>query len=228
MSHLARPLKYPPIFPLDKGLVLHFAMDDRSGVLCVDRSIKRNNGTINGASWIAGRRGSALSFDGTDDYVEVTKTSSLSPTSAITVTGWINNARNDVIEIIVTGDGVITDTYWSWTIFLRAVASSITARVTVAGTTYNLSTLIGTNTWRFFSLTFDGSTIKFYLDAGTPITQTAVGALGTSDYPIRIGAQASTRYQYLGVVDEVRIYNRALSAAEIKRIFESEIMLVRH
>jgi len=224
---LARPLKWPPIFPLEKGLVLWLLFDDRSGSEALDRSGKLNRGTLYGPTWVAGKIGSALSFDGVNNSMQVADSTSLRLTSALTIAAWIYpksagelaygrivSKRDSANYAFSMGGGTSVFVYLDAT----AYASTGTGRVPY-------------NVWSFVAVTFDktlpSNQVKTYVNGVLKGTGTRTTDIPTSTYPLIIGNRLALDRCFDGTIDEVRIYNRALTAAEIKRHYESEIFLGR-
>ncbi|MCD6165610.1 hypothetical protein J7K19_02730, partial [bacterium] len=77
-----------------RGLVAYWSFDEGTGNIAYDISGNGNNCTIYGAKWTKGKYGSALQFDGVDDYVEVPHSVSLNITDAITIEAWINTSSD--------------------------------------------------------------------------------------------------------------------------------------
>ena len=72
------------------------------------------------------------------------------------------------------------------------------------------------NTWSHLAATYDGATIRLYVNGGLISSQAAAGSIMTSSDPLRIGGNALWGEYFTGLIDEVRIYNRALNVAEIQ------------
>jgi len=203
-------------------------MDERSGVTVYDRSGKRNHGTISGATWAAGKRGAALSFDGQNDYVSFGNPTSLNPTGAITMLAWIN-----VDAFPVGYDTLVIDK--NYTQYFLAVGNSVPKNgmiiriATSAGyITLTVNNVISTGVWKLVAVTYNGTICRAYvngLEVGSPIT--LAGTINVTTNNFYIGGRATTS-PFDGLIAGARIYNRALNAAEVKRLYESEIMLVRH
>ena len=99
------------------GLLALWHMDEGSGNTTFDTSGNSNNGTIHGATWTGGiLSGSALDFDGVDDYMSVPHSPELNPSSAVSVEAWVKpDALNEAVRSILmkgTGEGV------SWSYYL--------------------------------------------------------------------------------------------------------------
>ncbi|MCK4348903.1 MAG: right-handed parallel beta-helix repeat-containing protein, partial [Thermoplasmatales archaeon] len=80
---------YPLMTPYSNGLVACWHFDEGSGSIAYDSSDNDNDGIIHGATWTTGVSGKALSFDGVNDYVEVSDDDSLDITDAISIEAWI-------------------------------------------------------------------------------------------------------------------------------------------
>ena len=76
--------------PAHADLVGHWSLDEGTGSVANDRSGNGNHGTVNGATWVDGRHGMALSFNGVDDYVEMPVVDGLEAMSNMTAAAWIN------------------------------------------------------------------------------------------------------------------------------------------
>ena len=105
MALLCRRLLFPVTLLLlcvaqaHAGLVLHYAFDETSGTTAADSSGSGNTGTLNGmtgAEWTTGKIGGALSFDGTNDYVEAIGYKGITGTGARTVALWFKTSNSGV------------------------------------------------------------------------------------------------------------------------------------
>ena len=227
MSSLPRPLKWPPVFPLEKGLVLWLPFDDRSGARAYDRSGKANHGTLYGPTWVAGRRGGALSFNGISNYLLVADNPVLRLTNKGTITFWFRSGgvRKDWSAFVAKSSGGTTADI---SYMVSVPDADYLTFVISDGTTTNMlpTSFDFTNTnWHFVAARWDGSFLRMSLDLveTTPGVQT-VNAQSTT-HPLRLG-KYNGGYFY-GIIGETRIYDRALNAAEIKRLYESELTLTR-
>jgi len=228
MQALARPLKWPPVFPLERGVVLWLPFDDRSGSRAYDRSGKANHGTLYGPTWVAGRRGSALSFDGVDDYASVVS-NLLFGTGDFTVIAWAKANKLNAPQTIV-GKSTLWDddrwelrlqstNYWGFLLYDAGILRCPSSLATVQ-----------TGVWVHLTGVREGDAIRFYINGSLQASATGVSACSFSgSNPCSVGNASFGSPEYFdGVIDEVRIYNRALNAAEVKRLYESELMLARH
>jgi fibronectin type 3 domain-containing protein len=199
------------------GLVAAYSMDQGSGTTLADVSGTGNTGTLSGATWTAsGRFGSALSFNGTNNMVTVPDSNSLDLTTAMTLEAWVRPTTVTDWHTVLLKEQPSQLAY--------ALYGSTDAR-TPAGHVYPSgaggdrwargSSALAVNTWAHLAFTWDGATARLYVN-GTQTASTAIaGTAVTSSSPLRIGGNTIWGEWYSGLIDEVRIYNRALTAAEV-------------
>lgn len=207
---------------------MHLPFDDRSGAKAYDRSTKSNHGALNGPSWVAGRRGSALSFDGVNDYVSVTRQPILEPSAALTLALWIYATKQDARQRLIAKWNATVSGFdlhlWD--------SNDVEFYFLVAGVGYGYvvsSYASYFNAWHHLAVTYDfaGVGSKLYIN-GIQVnssSQTVTPAYTNVDLTI---GNVFSDHHFGGRLSDVRMYNRALTAAEIKRLFESEILLARH
>jgi hypothetical protein len=197
------------------GLVAAYGFEEASGTAATDTSGKGNNGTLQGAARTGnGRFGSALSFDGVNDWVTVPDAASLdSPRVTVeawayptTLSGWRTAVLKEQTDGLVYGlyahDNVPNP---AMTIALGGVDQSASATASLA-----------LNTWTHLAATYDGTTVRLFVNGVQAGTRAVSGSLAASTGALRIGGNAVWGEYFSGRIDEVRIYNRALSAAEIQ------------
>jgi uncharacterized repeat protein (TIGR02543 family) len=173
-----------------------------------------NNGTLkNGATFSpSGMVGQAFSFDGVDDYVQVDDSATLRITNQITIDAWIkpSSLGGRVVDKILAGggNGYLLDTYGSR---IRFIVDSMSV---------NGGTSLTPGVWTHIAATYDGSSLKVYLNGvldGT-FTPASPPAIPTNNLPLRIGADSNGSSLFTGLIDEVEIFNRALSVGEISAL----------
>lgn len=184
-------------------------LNETSGTVADDSTGRLQDGAVNGgAAWIQGTSQGGLEFDGVNDHVE-TPGSLLNARSSFTLSGCYKSAlttgnrvglwgQNDVAEFGINGPNLQV-----WT----AGGGSATAPIPAV------------NQWHHVVCVGDGTSIKIYIDGRLASTGgMATANYGTSTSPFRIGGggilDASGNF-FTGQIDDVRIYERALSAAEI-------------
>lgn len=202
-------------------------MDERSGAKCYDRSGKVNHGTIGDATWVAAKRGAALTFDGVNDYVNCGNNASLQLSSTGTIAALVKPIAGAPGSIICKGNLAANRNGYNFFIRTGQVFSIELCDAT-GYTILNCGTLFIYGRWVYVVVTFDGSLIKWYINGtfSNQGTQTR-NALSTA-YNLNIARSPYGGYYYGNVaLGDVRIYNRALTASEVKRLYESELCLVR-
>ena len=196
------------------GLVGAYGFEEGTGGSVTDVSGYNNTGTINGATWTTqGRYGQALNFNGIDGLVVINSSASLNLSSAMTLEAWVYPTASQ------SGWSSVLhrqpDTY-----YLHA-SSPAGAMMPAGGGIYSgvefycaAPSPIPLNAWTHLAATFDGSLIRFYVNGVQVSTQAASGTIQTGTNPLRVGGNTYNQF-FQGRIDEVRIYNRALSAGEI-------------
>lgn len=219
---------------LSDGLVGYWDLDESSANTCTggtndacDSSGNGFDGTWDsGATTSVGKFGNGVVFDGTDDTVSVAYTATLAPTTAISYGAWFE-VDDDTLDIRIISK---TQAGGYNLGFNDTISNALTATVNVGGSYYYLSYSndnIETNTWYHAFVTYDGETLRLYLngvlvdentDPSGAITYTQTNELcigGEPDNTVCI-----TTNEFAGTIDEARIYNRALSPSEIRILYQ--------
>ena len=201
------------------GLVAWWTFDEGSGAMAKDSSQFGNDATISGASWIDGKFGKALSFDGVDDYVSIADSSSLDLTSEGTVTFWFMPKELGRLQHLIAKSGAY-DVYLNSNNRIYVRKTSLPNENAYS----NSLTVDNLNEWLFIAGVFDHATsnkVKIFVN-GIPIGEADLNNdLQSSANNLAIGAWSSGTADFTnGVLDEVRIYNRVLSESEILESFQ--------
>jgi prepilin-type N-terminal cleavage/methylation domain-containing protein len=211
-------------YPMSK-----WSFDEGSG--CVANDLYGINGGVLGIncptvspSWVAGKTGSALSFNGTSNNVSINNSVNLNFTTSMSVSAWIKwnvtPSTGVAYATIVNKNG---DNQYR--LQHNATNSKFEFGIkTNTGSTYVTSTttpVVGV--WYHLVGTWDGNLVKIYVNGILEQTGTRVGALLSSTSPLKI-ASFSADYRYFnGIIDEVSFWDRALSQQEIIQIFSSNL-----
>ena len=201
----------PPV-----GLVAAYGFEETSGTAVTDSSGTGNAGTIGGGAvrTAAGKIGRAIDFDGASGLVSVPDANSLDLTTGMTLEAWVQpDTLNSWREVI------LKERPGSLTYSLYANTSSNRPQSDVATTggdkSAGLAPQLTAGAWTHLAATYDGANLRLYKNGVLQTTTAAPGALLTSANPLRIGGNTIWGEYFDGRIDEVRVYNRALSAAEI-------------
>lgn len=197
-----------------KGLVGHWSMnsEDTDNGMIRDRSAYDNHGTLNGGVSNGGYApsGSAMTFDGTDDYIDIPN-DLFSGKNAATTTAWVKPKS-------LSSDAGLIQQEDSWYFQLTSGNELLIAPHGDPGVSGgNLST----GKWHFVVFSWKGNDFyKGYVDGNLVINQSSsVGSLNNSSYEASIGWRDNQNYYLDGDISEVRLYNRVLSQSEITQLY---------
>ena len=213
---------------LDSGLVAYYTMDELSGNL-TDQSGNGNTGTATGTTSVDGvvGRGKGRSFNGSSDYIELGTPASLQLTGAITVTAWVKwDAAATANDRVVSKYASTPDFGWELRIDDNP-NGQLGFMVSGTGTDTFLaeqSAVFTKSQWIHIAGTYVPSTsVNIYRDGlliSTNTTSIPATQYNQSATPVRIGRKGDNTAGlfFFGLMDDVRIYNRALSATEINQL----------
>jgi Concanavalin A-like lectin/glucanases superfamily/Bacterial Ig domain len=204
------------------SLISAYSLNEDSGNTISDISGNSNTGTINGATWTtSGKYGSALAFNGSSNYVDLGNPASLQLTGSMTASAWIYAKANppDDGQIISKSDD--TD---GWQIKTTPDTGVRTFGFAISnGGSHiqrNSKTVLSLNTWYYVTGVYNAAaqTLDIYvngvLDNGV-LSGTVPSSQLNSTQNVRIGMRSSG-YYFNGTIDEVRVYNTALTQAAIQ------------
>ena len=181
-----------------------------------------NNGTlVSGPLWTAGKIGNALYFDGINDNVTVLDSNSLDLSSSFTLSAWVNPASTftDFRSILVKN--------YSYYLYASVGGhcgdgSPLGGFSGATAQTVCQPSPLPTNTWTHLAVTYNGSALTFYRDGVAVTTSTVSGSLSPTIGTLQIGGSQFGEY-FKGLIDEVRIYNKALNDTEIQTVYQQDI-----
>ncbi|UCG48421.1 MAG: lamin tail domain-containing protein, partial [Phycisphaerales bacterium] len=199
--------------PTLPGLAAHWKFDDGSGISAKD-SAGINNGTLHGGpTWVNGFTGGALSFDGQDDYVSTSSVGALA-TDSVTVEAWVRlEGPTGASYPILTQHLPTYKGYYLHVNGNKPSFSLVAGRPSPSAISPNA---IESGQWHHIAGTNDGSNIKIYVNGQLKATADSAGANGV-DYSATIGLDDRSSTYFEGLIDDVRIYNRALSEEELQQ-----------
>jgi hypothetical protein len=206
------------------GLVGHWKLDETAASTTVADSVGTNTGTMvsmtGAANTAAGQVDTALDFDGTAEYITVPDNASFD-LPLYTISAWVRSdiGSGGIIKIVDKG----TNFTMNWT-HNGGSAGGPRCEHNNSGVwdiTPGAVTHPSTGVWYHVVCSYDGTNIRGYLNAAV-LGATASGTPGLNADPLAIGSlYGGTNHWFNGRIDDVRIYNRALTLADIQELYMS-------
>ena len=197
-------------------LVAAYAFAEGSGTSASDATANGHTGTVSGATWsTSGRFNNALSFDGTNDWVTVADGAGLDLTTAMTLEAWVNPSALSGWQTVIMKErpGGL-----AYTLYAHDNAPRPSAYINTGGGDAAAigATGLPLNTWTHLAVTYNGATLRLFVNGAQAGSQAASGSIFSSTSPLRVGGNSLWGEYFTGLIDEVRIYSRVLTAAEIQ------------
>ena len=222
------------------ALVLHLKFDEGSGTTAKDASVNANQAVLNGAcNWVAGKSGKALEFDGQSTYVDVAELKGVDFSKSFTIAAWVKSRgfqEGKHHRTIITNLRDLARNRKGFAVFeenqapdkcrlnvYRSVADKTSKRANHESCVLGF---IEKETWVHVAVAVDFAEDKLVIfKNGKKATPHARADASKSDWThhglLRIGAEyvkSKNPYHFSGVMDDVRIYQKALSEAEVLEI----------
>jgi glucose/arabinose dehydrogenase/PKD repeat protein len=203
----------PPVTSLKAA----YSFDGVTGTSVADVSGNGNTGTISGPTTITGGKyGGALSFDGVNDWVTVADSNSLDLTTGMTLMAWVNPAaltgRWRTVLFKEGGPGSM-----DYSLYAADDAVKPVGQVYIGGEQNALgAAALPLNAWSHLAVTYDGAVLRLYVNGASAGTKSIAGQITPTTGALRIGGNNIWAEWFQGAIDEIRIYNRALTQAEIQ------------
>jgi hypothetical protein len=200
--------------------------DEGSGVTTGD-SAGGNDGTLRGdTTWVSGKVGPyALEFDGNGDWVEIPDDDSLDIAGQMTICAWTRCDDTGFTTIVAKQPGCPSN-YWPGNYrFNIQLEELVFAHETVSCNDYigyYSASTVTEGVWQHVAVTIvQGGDVNFYIDGSGAGSGPQRGTFGVvNDEPVRIGIRNDGRWDFIGAIDDVRIYNRALTEAEVQQLYQ--------
>jgi hypothetical protein len=213
-----------PFAPVQSsGLVGHWRFDEGLGGTAADNSVTGAPGALqNGASWGAGAGGGgAAGLDGVDDYVQVGSHPALAVTSGLSVSAWLYPTG---AGSLATLGGIVVNREGEYEIarFQDGTIQWALANQSPGWNWVNTGYVAPLNQWTHIAVTYENGLAKTYANGQLVHTHQGAGAIGDIDATqndFRIGGRQGIPQHFQGRLDEVRVYNRALTAAEAAALY---------
>ena len=202
---------------VSSNLIAAYAFEEGTGTTTADATGKGHTGTISGASWTtAGKNGRALSFDGINDWVTIADANDLDLTNGMTLEAWVKPNGLAGWNTILLKEANSTLAY-----ALYANDGNPWPAVTIRIGNGDYSA-VGTSRlplgiWTHLAATYDGTTLRLYVNGTQVGSRPQTGNMNATNRALRIGGNAVWTDEFFnGLIDDVRVYNRALTAGEIQ------------
>lgn len=203
------------------GLANYFPFDENTGTVANDASAMNAQATLsNGPTWTAGKIGSALLFDGVDDTATVPYAEQSLTSGQLTVAGWIKVAStsNTAAYQLIT-DRRLDSTHVGFSLSVSKANGHFAVSSTFNGTQYTASSSASVvdGAWHYIAYVVDDQNISVYVDGSLQDYTPYTGVLDMPAVDIRIGQGT-----FNGTIDELKYFNRALSAQDIAAAYTAQ------
>lgn len=195
--------------PGHAALVAHWRGDNTA----VDATGNGHNGIATGVAYVEGVVGDAFSFGGTGSKIIVPADTALEPAN-FSVSLWVKSALENRLRLVIDSTHGAGQAGWA----LQINSANNLSFAHGNGSTFpEITSAVDFSDGEFHHVaaTFDGTVMRLYIDAATPTTLAYTGVPAPSGRDIQIGSSLPLNRHLEGALDEIRIYNRALSAAEV-------------
>lgn len=208
----------------DESLILYCPFEEGGGDKTEDMTGKNKPGTLNGGiKWVDGKYGGALSFNGTDAFVEIPDNDILDPEN-ITVEMWLNPNDWASQPVLV----LHSDNQSGWYVQMWTAAGNGTFCVPEPGADHchtSPSVTFEKGKFQHLAVTYDQKEINFYLNGELRDTMPESTPITDYDGSMIFGKWSEGGYFYNGILDEVAIYSRLLTREEIKKDMSKGILM---
>ncbi len=194
-------------------IVMHLKGDGTA----LDATTNGHDGSlVNGTSYAAGKLGQAFSFDGVDDHITVNASGDLEPSPEISVAMWIKAMPSGGLKLLADSSHGSSNGNFGWAIQMTSAGRVGIAYGNSSGfPALDSTTVLADNTFHHFAATLDGTDMRIYVDGILDGTASYSGTPMGTGQEIRLGRHFSLTRQYNGLLDDVRIYNNALSGSQV-------------
>jgi len=197
-----------------RGLVGYWSFDEGSGSMAYDASGNENHGELkpsatNRPQWTIGKVGGGLQFDGVDDYVVVADSPSLNISgNQITIMAWVRPTGFGADRIVVNKEDTYEIAISTNGVFRAAIETEAAGSWGWGG-----SKSVSLNQWSHIVFVYDGVNWNFYIQGALvesiPPAGGQTGNILPSNNTLRIGNRELANYPFIGLIDDVRLYNYA-------------------
>ena len=200
---------------LSDGLVGYWKMDENTGTSTADSSGNSNTGTLTNVGWTNGKYGIGTSYNGTNNVILVPDTNnSLDMPNDFTISFWVNPDSGGTKELVAKSSG---ENYEIW-----QSSTNLSVRVNGVSPVVSAGSIFTYGQWTHITVKYERSTglVTIYQNGNYFTNGANTNAASINNSSLQIGAYSDgTSYPFSGKIDELRIYNRALSPSEITQLY---------
>ena len=209
------------------GPFVRLLLDEGAGMNTADASGKANNAALqNGAAWTSGKNGAAVGFDGLDDVLYIGNSASLNSVStSVTIAAWVYRAANQAGGVSVVSRELNTTYYEHYYLGFEDGNYRWFVNTSSGYSDTSLGSAAPLGQWIHVAGTYDGASVKLYVNGALQFTTSHTGTFSSDTTGITIGASHNDASHqaiegFNGAIDEVTLYNRALSAQEVQQLYQ--------
>ena len=212
---------------LKQSLVAYWRLDDNKGSTATDSSGNNNHGTLKYPAWTSGKANIALDFAGKDVVACGNGASFGAMKTQLSLAAWF---RFDVDPYSITQSrSYIIDKGWAWRLWYSASGEGSTTSDQLFLDIWDWQGVVTTGitwkkgTWYHVVATYDGAHARVFINGKLNNSKAVSKKLRTSSYNVLLGADSEyggSKYYWNGVLDEVAVWSRALSASEASGLYQ--------
>lgn len=196
------------------GLLGWWKFDETEGSTAADSSGCGNSGSLQGnPEWKpkGGKIGGAIELDGSGDFITIENEPAFDIKNQITISAWVN-----ITSVPQEWTGIVTKGDDAWRLSTDFANNVFHFGLAGSGDYLNGKGSVGSGQWHNVGCVYDGSTMSIYVDGKLDTSRPRSGPIGTNDFPVCIGDNLELPGRcWDGLIDDVRVYNYALSEKEI-------------
>lgn len=202
---------------VDETLVLCLSFDEGQGDTAYDSSRYGFHAKVSGATWVEGRFGKALRFDGQDDFVSVGDAPELRLLEGGTIMAWIYlEGQGTSVWPRIVAKELQTNSSGGYHMPIDWGGGRLLRFVIDGGKGNSVGDPLDLQKWYHVAVAFDGETVRFYINGERVAEIPQEKPLPDTEAEMRIGNSPVGVRPFQGIIDEVRIWSRALSDEEIR------------
>lgn len=203
------------------NLIAFWRMNEGTGTAVSSTTGTHQGTTVNTPTWVTGKSGTGLSFNGTTQYVNVTYAAGLDlTTSAVSMMAWINATSTTGHRTIFTLPA--NESTWADKYQLQVENNTISFVVSAAAELITSATFTTTGSWVHVAGVYNGTDMRIYINgslSNTPLSQTG-NIIARTNGDLCIGRYGPTQgFYFNGILDDVRLYSRAVTAGEVSTVY---------